>query len=262
MATIYANQAAYSASIKYRDYITKYQDWFVSGNPVVVGGGGGASGGTPTPPPSGGGGAGSSVNSDLQLLLAGLNRVQDGDIITADHYNVLLDALAMMAAQLGYSPGGTDFSLSYAPLFNRVTAGGVTANEWNLGIGVAYRPTAPKNSANGWLPLDLPDGALIKSLQVTGRKSGDPPLECTVNLLRKSLADASTVPVITTSLKDVSGNPFKKVGEVAGQTAAIRQDLQTIDNTKFKYVLQAELTDAAANTILDLWSFEVVCAPG
>ena len=185
---------------------------------------------------------------------------ENGHIITPDYHNLLREAVIELSKQTGTGTGQTDTSVTYAPVFLPFTDGGVRSSEWVLSLGVASRPPNI-NSAKGWLPLQLPDSSTIKSLTVTGQRSGTV-LSCQVRLMRQTIADATTVPIIVVNLKNVTGQPFKATGEVAGSSVPIIQDFRTVDNDKYQYLVLAELTLATpgADAVVDLYAIQIAFA--
>jgi hypothetical protein len=201
------------------------------------------------------------MTTNLQTLIDNIPTAEDGHIIDRKYHNSLREAVAALAQQVGTGgQGQADTSVTYAPVFLPVTDGGVKSPEWVLSLGVSSRPPSV-NSAKGWLPLQLPDNATIKSMTITGQKSGTV-LSCQVRLMRQTIADATTVPMIVVNLKNVTGQPFKATGEVAGASLPIIQDFRTVNNDKYQYLVLAELTLASptADAIVDLYAIQIAFA--
>lgn len=185
---------------------------------------------------------------------------ENGHIITPDYHNLLREAVIELSKQTGTGTGQTDTSVTYAPVFLPITDGGARSPEWVLSLGVSSRP-ANTNSAKGWLPLQVPDDATIKSMTVTGQKSGTV-LSCQIRLMRQTIADATTVPMIVVNLKNVTGQPFKATGEVAGASLPIIQDFRTVNNEKYQYLVLAELTlsSPTSDAVVDLYAIQIAFA--
>jgi hypothetical protein len=192
--------------------------------------------------------------SDLQTLLDAIPTAEDSHVITADYHNSLRAALLLIATQLGGSSVSEEITLTFTPVFFSITDAGAKEPEWVLSAGIASRP--PDNSASGWFPLELPEDARISVLTVIGQRSGNVK-QCSIRLIRQSLVDASSVPLIIISLKNVTGQPFKVSGQIGGQSPVLIQDLQKVDNSKYKYLVQANLNNADEDAIVDLWSFQL-----
>lgn len=199
--------------------------------------------------------------TNLQTLIDNIPTAEDGHIISRHYHNSMLEAVRELANQVGTGgPGQTDTSVTYAPVFLSVTDGGVKSPEWVLSLGVSSRPSNT-NSAKGWFPLQLPDDATIKSMTVTGQRSGAV-LSCQVRLMRQTIADATTVPMIVVNLKNVSGQPFKATGEVAGASLPIIQDFRSVNNEKYQYLVLAELTlsSPTSDAVVDLYAIQIAFA--
>ena len=198
--------------------------------------------------------------TNLQTLINNIPTAEDGHVISRHYHNSLLEAVRELAKQVGTGTGLTDTSVTYAPVFLPITDGGARSPEWVLSLGVASRPSNT-NSARGWLPLQLPDDATIRSMTVTGQRSGTV-LSCQVRLMRQTIADATTVPIIIVNLRNVTGQPFRATGEVAGASVPIIQDFRTVDNEKYQYMVLAELTLASptSDAIVDLYAIQIAFA--
>lgn len=200
---------------------------------------------------------------NLQTIIEDIKKkdpAEEGHIITPDYHNLLREAVIELSKQTGTGTGQTDTSITYAPVFLPITDGGARSPEWILSLGVSSRPTNV-NSAKGWLPLQLPDNATIRSMTVTGQRSGTV-LSCQVRLMRQTMADATTVPMIIVNLKNVTGQPFKATGEVAGASVPIIQDFRTVNNEKYQYLVLAELTLASptSDAVVDLYAIQIAFA--
>jgi hypothetical protein len=194
--------------------------------------------------------------TNLDTLIAAIPTAEDGHVISRDFHNSLRAALVAIASQLSAAPGQADASLTFAPNFLPITDAGVRAPEWVLSVGIASKPGA---AAKGWFPVQLPDGGSIKSMMVTGQRSGTV-LSCQVRLVRQTIADATAAPMIIISLKNVAGQPFKATGEVSGASLPIIQDFQTVNNDKYQYFVVAELQGAATEAVVDLYAIQVAFA--
>lgn len=120
-------------------------------------------------------------------------------------------------------------TLTFAPTFQQE---GSDPN-WLLVGGVAVNPGP---NANGWLSLQLPDGASLQTITVFGQKKGNV-LSLQLNFSRQALLDLTPTPINILSLKDFNG-PFQ-------QKAAIPDAFALIDNSTYKYLVFTSL--AATN---------------
>jgi len=177
---------------------------------------------------------------DIQALLAMIPVVNDGDVITSDSYNLLRSALIAIANQLGVTPtGGQTGTLTFLPTFFQNSTG----PNWVQTSGIASPPQG--GTANGWLPLQLPQGVRIQSMTVIGRKNGDLDL-FQVNLVRQAIADSSAITTLVgISLKNAT-DPFTvtKLVSVLGAGPAALNEFSTVDITQYKYFVTAEVDNA------------------
>jgi hypothetical protein len=194
----------------------------------------------------------SGTTLDVNQLGQAIPVAEDGNVITSDYHNSLRDAILLLASQSG-GPVSADAAYTYPPIFLPITDGGERAPEWVLALGIASRPLAD-NSARGWFPVQLPAGARIRTLTVTGNRSGKV-LGCTVKLMQFTVADATTTPLITVPLKDVAG----QFSQSRDFSAALASELQTVDNRLYQYLIVAELARADTDAVVDLYSIQIVC---
>ncbi|MBO0778581.1 MAG: hypothetical protein J2P37_07100 [Ktedonobacteraceae bacterium] len=183
-------------------------------------------------------------NIDLQVLLASLPVAEDGHVITSEHFNLLRAAIIALAGQLGAGFVTPTFTQTLTPSFFPVSS-----NQWSFANGVA---TKTKGTANGLLPVLLPDGVSIQKMRVIGERK-DAMQQFEVLLQRQPIADAkpaSITTLIRTSLAD-AGATFNVVAEVevsglgAAAAAVAIQDLQFVDNSKYKYFIVANAVTAS-----------------
>jgi len=194
--------------------------------------------------------------TNLDKLIAAIPTAENGQVISREYHNSIRDALVEINKLISAAPGAADTSMTFAPNFLPIIDAGVRSPEWSLSIGIASKPGP---AARGWFPVQLPDGGSIKSMTVTGQRSGTV-LSCQVRLVRQTIADATAAPMIIISLKNVAGQPFKVTGEVSGASLPIIQDFQTVNNDKYQYFVVAELQGAATDAVVDLYAIQVAFA--
>jgi hypothetical protein len=191
----------------------------------------------------------------LQTLLNAIPIAEDAHTITNDYHNSLRAAIIGLASQIGGTLTTTDVTTTYAPSFFPVTDAGLKAPEWELSLGIASKP--PGNSARGWLPVQLPDGARIKSMNVTGNRTGSV-LACNVQLLRQFPGDVDNelnrVPLILVKLKKDFGGRFKLTEQI---NPTLTEEVRIVDNDRFQYLVTAELTNADKEALVDLYSIQI-----
>src|SRR5258708_28047329 len=194
------------------------------------------------------------MSSNLQALINAIQTAEDGHVITREYHNTLRAALVEVARLLGASAADQTFKLTLAPAFFK----NGTGSEWTQLNGVATAVIGKSN--NGLLPVQLPDGARLQSLTVTGRRKGNiDGLE--VKLIRQAITGTSLTTLISIPLED-QGDPFTvsrdiiqlpDLGSAAATAAA--EDFRTIDNKKYKYMIVAQAdgaTDVPAIHMLQL----------
>jgi hypothetical protein len=91
------------------------------------------------------------------------------------------------------------------------------------------------------MPLNLPDGVVIQTMTAIGRKTSAAPVG-NVNLLIVPIGGAAGTILIQIDLS-VAGNPFTLTGtpNVPGLTSSALVSLQTVQNSKFKYFIEAQV---------------------
>jgi hypothetical protein len=108
-------------------------------------------------------------------------------------------------------------------------------------------------TTQGWLPIDLPDGALIKSMTIIGRRDGSV-ATFTVTLERQSITDGDFDDIITAHLANSAQlynvtKPFQ--GDAGG--------LNVIDNKKYKYMIDAIVArSGGASDLVQIYAIQLV----
>lgn len=189
--------------------------------------------------------------ADIQTLVNKIPDAQDGNVITAVYHNTIKAALEAIAAQVG---GGVSQTVTVTVQTNFVATTAGSPN-WGISLGVAADAGPP--STNGWIPLNLPDGAVIQQLEARGATFNGA-AKGAVQLVIIPLGGNSGTNLIVIDLTN-AGNPYDKIGKpnVPGLTASALLQLQTVQNSQFKYVIQGVVfsptgTPVGAITISDL----------
>jgi hypothetical protein len=184
--------------------------------------------------------------ADIQTLVNAIPDANDGGIISSDYHNTIKAALLAIASQLA-GAGGTSGTLTLQPNFISLST-----PPWNVNIGVASDPGPP--GADGFLPVSLPDGAVIQSMTATGTRTGNNRGSVTLLVIPISGGSGGTT-LIQIDLS-VAGNPFTLTGlpnpTQSKLTAAALQQMLLIQNSQFKYVIEATaevLPDNPAGTL-------------
>jgi hypothetical protein len=193
--------------------------------------------------------------ADLQTLVNAIPGAQDGDIITAACFNTIKAALIAIANELGTTTPATQTGVrTLQPNF--LTIAGGTA--WVVTLGAATSAAG----SNGFVSVDLPDGAVIQQMTVMGVQTS-PAAKGFAALLvlpvtGTATSTTNTVPNITTLIQiDLStgGNPFTlssgPTPSVSGLSASALTAMLTVQNQQFKYAVQCEVAGASVqiNTV-------------
>lgn len=210
---------------------------------------------------------GPSIN--LQALLASIPIAVDGQIIAADYHNSLRAAVIGIADQLGVGLQTGTTTYTFAPVF--IPTGSTNPN-WIIANFVASRPPTGGN-ADGWLPVQLPDGKRIQSMTVTGKRGGTTiPSVFHVQLLRQLITAAASdqpVSLITVSLESAPSQFQVSAGVVAATaatgslsliTAAVAEELKLIDTSNYKYFVQAVLLQSTGSDPAEIDAIQIACS--
>ncbi|HEY0980869.1 MULTISPECIES: hypothetical protein [unclassified Schlesneria] len=139
-------------------------------------------------------------------------------------------------------------TLTFAPTLFPV----LTTPAWSSGYGIATKGSG-QTSADGWMPIQLPDGGKIQSVAVNGEGSGSLG-SVSVQLLRQSFStsEQSTLVALQLSNGGTGAQIFASVGFVP-------DDKSLIDNGNFKYLIAAKIIGADATATAKLSGIQVVC---
>ncbi len=136
---------------------------------------------------------------------------------------------------LGQAPAPTPTVLSLTPAFVPTAA-----IPWNHTSGRAEK-TAGQTAAHGMMSVNLPNGATLQNLRAAGRNSGGGNLRIT--LFRQGVTPDATAADLIARV-DQTSDPY----DVTVAAAAANH---TVDTTKYKYFVTADLDNAlAADTVM------------
>lgn len=200
--------------------------------------------------------------ADLSTLINAIpSDAQDGTVITPDYFNTLKAAIDAIAAQLGPGAGGQSVTLTLLPNFQPIQP--VSAHvPWVVNMGAAS--DAGGNLTDGWLPLYLPDGAVIQQMVVIGVKTTATTattFAAFASLLIMSAGATTATTLITVDLSSIMGNPFVTppgIPSVPGTTPSSLKDLQTVKNATNKYMIHALVSPSPAPGTLTIEAIQVV----
>lgn len=199
--------------------------------------------------------------ADLQTLINAIPDAQDGNVITSDYHNNIKTALQAIAGQLGPGAGGQNVTLTLLPNFLPVPPVNVHV-PWKVEIGTAS--DAGGNLTDGWMPLYLPDGAVIQQLIVIGVKTvATTPVTFGGNITLTIMSAGSTsgTTLISVDLTNMLGNPFTTppgIPSVPGASPVSLKDLQTVKTTQNKYTIRAIVSPSPAAGTLTIEAIQVV----
>jgi hypothetical protein len=176
--------------------------------------------------------------ASIQTLVNLIPDANDGNIISSDYHNTIKAALLAIAGQLGGSVSETG-SITVQPAF--LTVGGGTA--WSVSLGLATSAAG----SNGFVPVSLPDGAILQQMTVMGAQTS-PASKGFASLLALPIAGTTSTTLIQVDLTP-GGNPFTLTGTpsptISGLSASALQSMLTVQNSQFKYAIQAEVLGAS-----------------
>jgi len=185
--------------------------------------------------------------ASIQTLVNAIPDANDGGIISSDYHNTIKAALLAIANQLA-GAGGASGTLTLQPNFISVSA-----KPWSISIGVAADPGPP--GADGFIPVMLPDGVIIQSMTVTGSRTSND--RGNVTLLAIPIAGGAGGTTLIQIDLSTGGNPFTLTGfpnpTISALSAAALQQMLLIQNSQFKYVVEATaevLPTTGAGTLL------------
>ena len=184
--------------------------------------------------------------ADIQTLINAIPDAQDGNVITSDYHNTIKTALEAIAGQLGPGAGGQTVTLTLIPSFLVIPGD----SAWNVNVGAAS--DAGGLLTDGWIPLYLPDGAVIQQLVVIGLKTiptTPAQFQANVQLLVMSVGSTKSLPLISVDLTNMMGNPFTTppgIPSFPGSTPSSLKDVQTVKNDQNKYAIYAKANPSPA----------------
>ena len=207
---------------------------------TAAGGGGGGGGGGTT-------GSGPDAATRLAIALGDLDTYEDGEVITADSYNAIVEVLR---ALVGFAAGGavtgaleTAGVETFAPTLltlGEVRVHGAAGDPWQLAPDFAE----VNDDGFGWMPVTLPDGVLIDELSVVNARAEGATIEAT--LRRLSLVDPEDGGVELCRIREAKGGGITDVQtdsapvRVRGiSTGPALDELRRVDHAEFRYVIEA-----------------------
>ncbi len=178
---------------------------------------------------------------DLQTLFNAVPTAAARDVVTEKYHNSLRDTLGAVINQLS-SPVSQATTLTFSPTFLQSGLG----PNWSFALGEAVGGGG--TSADGWFPIQLPDSTHIQSLTVIGQRHGNIG-SLVVQLWRQGIVDSVASELIYIDLSSAT-SPFNVTVSVQvnvpglgpAAIAATLADFQLVNNSKYKYLVEAALT--------------------
>jgi hypothetical protein len=215
-----------------------------------------------TSPGSTGPGA-SQPSPQLQAFLDAIPFANDGDVITPDHHNTLRTAIGVIARSMEESQFANVVTLSFSPVLQPV----LNATPWRATEGESLGPEQfASGNAEGWMPLELPNGTDIDALHVRGHVAAKPTVWVAA-LKRKAFDGSVSEDVIPADLtaKAATAGPFSgsfsQTPEDVSPTLA--SNLRRVDNSRFRYLFSTKLGSGSPQpAAVALKLVQVTCTRG
>jgi hypothetical protein len=166
----------------------------------------------------------------LTDLLNAIPVAEDDHVISAHHHNSIRETLLRLATDVGSAPGSQIETITHVPQFLQNGDG----PNWKVMNGLATRD-ANGPTGDGYFAIQLPHGALIKTLTVTGRKTGGV-LSFGVKLMRVDAISGNNDELIRIDLQNAS-DPFK---ETQGIRRHRPEEFGRVDAKAFTYLFIAQ----------------------
>lgn len=207
-----------------------------------------------------------AATPELQAFLNAIPYANDGDVITPDHHNSLRDAINTIARGLDASQFAKVVTLNFLPnLLPSFTDDNPSSpHPWRVIEGVAQGPKTGTD-AQGWMPLDLPDGTSVDSMAVRASTTSKP--DAFYAAVRRYPLDGSgSTDIVGGDFDD----QFKEGGtktvtftQTPGQnlTPTIEGQLRRVDTSQYRYGFGIALSSAAASQV-QVMLVQVTCVRG
>lgn len=193
---------------------------------------------------------------DLQTLFNTVPIANSGDVVTEEYHNSLRDTLGAVVNQLSVGIVSQIGTLTFQPAFVQNDVG----PNWSQKNGNASLGST--GVANGWLPVQFPDGARIQKMAVIGLRSGSiAPAsgQYTITLYRQAIVDSTqfTVLVLIDWSKDIGSNTISAPLQVPGAGPGANEEFKLVDNTNYKFYIIATVVGATAGVVAEIHSIKV-----
>jgi hypothetical protein len=199
--------------------------------------------------------------AQMQAFLDAIPFAGDGDVITPEHHNSLRAACARIAGSLDETQLARVVTQPFTPVLQPV----IGSAAWRVTQGFCVGP-ATGNQAEGWMPVDLPNGTNVDVVTVRGKRPGNVTI-WSAALRRVELAGAGQTEVCTAEIQGASASsdgtftatvPPKTEGLSVTQAAELRR----IDNTRYRYFFHTRMAGAAQADAVEVRLVQVTCTRG
>jgi hypothetical protein len=221
------------------------------GGLLTGGGGGGGS--------SSGGSAGSTfvTPSALAALLGDIPIANDGDVVEPDYHNTLREALLALAAFLGQGLVTQAQVRTYGPALITYDVANGNSGQWSLRPDFAR---AENGWVAGWLPVDLPDGVQLRSLQVIANRTKDlQSMDVTLGCV--SLSDSTATSIALAEVKATGGESTfttdsASINPVGSNDPNLIASLGKVDNSTYRYFINAKI-EGSEGVLATIYAFQI-----
>jgi hypothetical protein len=208
----------------------------------------------------------SEAHPDVQALLNAIPIAHEGDVITAEYHNSVVDLLRVVARLLGDPALARFVTVNVPPAFLPY----LNRRPWKLGAGQAARPDPTEQevedgietiTAAGWTPAQLPHGSQIQRMTVTGTRAGVIQAGCVIRLQRVASETGQTLSLAEVDITEEDGD-FQKSATVSAEdlTPSELTARRRVDTDRFSYVVLADLEEAELDAEATIKSIRVECA--
>lgn len=206
--------------------------------------------------------------TELQNLLRSIPIAVPGAVISSEYHNALRGAVMALGQALGVTFASPFDVVSLTPSFHKTS--GAKAGGWSIG---EFRAEANGdiNAVSGWQSVSLPDGAVVKSMTVTGKQTKNLKT-LAVGILRYPIGNnkrPEAVPsyILTSRVHNIPDEqltaysqqnvPLDALSENEKALAGVNlpnvlMERTRIDNTQYRYILEATATFTAQSQSPDV----------
>jgi hypothetical protein len=199
--------------------------------------------------------------AQLQAFLDAIPYANEGDVITPEHHNSLRAACGRLANALDQSQIARVVTQSFTPVLLPV----IGKEQWRITQAFCVGDN-DGGTAEGWMPLDLPNGASVDTVTVRGKRLSTVTI-WSAALRRVELSGTGQREVCSA---EIQGAPADGDGiftavvppKAEGVTATQAAELRRIDNTRYRYFFHTRYAGAVQGDALEVRLVQVTCTRG